>query len=171
LSRLDPDAFGNAFIAWIQAVQQTAPKGRGPKTISVDGKTLRHSFDTAAEKSAIHMVSAWASGLRLVLGQVKVDDKSNEITAVPALLALLDLGGCIVTADAMSCQKAIAAQIVGQGGDYMLALKDNQPHLLEDATLLFEHTLEHRHEEDACLLYRECREGTRTYRNPTPLAN
>jgi predicted transposase YbfD/YdcC len=146
LSRLDPDAFRDAFIAWIQAVQQTVHEGRGPKTISVDGKTLRHSFDTAAEKSAIHMVSAWASGIRLVLGAVKVDDKSNEITAVPALLALLDLRACIVTADAMSCQKAIVRQIVEQEGDYLLSLKDNQPHLFEDAKLLFAHALQHRFE-------------------------
>lgn len=144
LARLDPDAFGDAFVTWIQAVQQTVRQKRGPKTIAVDGKTLRHSFDTASQQSPIHMVSAWASGLRLVVGQVKVDDKSNEITAVPALLRLLDLKGCIVTADAMSCQKAIAAQIIGQEGDYILALKDNQPHLLEDAKLLFAHALQAR---------------------------
>lgn len=146
LGRLDPNAFRDAFVTWIQAVQQTLRPKRGSKTIAVDGKTLRHSFDTAAEQSPIHMVSAWASGLRLVLGQVKVEDKSNEITAVPALLALLDLNGCIVTADAMSCQKAITAQIREQGGDYILTLKDNQPTLAEDARLLFAHALEHRFE-------------------------
>jgi predicted transposase YbfD/YdcC len=144
LARLDPDAFAEAFVAWIQAVQQTVQKKRGPNTIAVDGKTLRHSFDTAAAQSPIHMVSAWASGLRLVLGQVKVDDKSNEITAVPALLGLLDSKGCIVTTDAMSCQKAIAAQIIRQEGDYILAVKDNQPHLLEDTKLLLAHALQAR---------------------------
>jgi predicted transposase YbfD/YdcC len=144
LARLDPDAFGQAFVLWIQAVQQSVRHKRGSKTIAVDGKTLRHSFDTAAAQSPIDMVSAWASGLRLVLGQVKVDDKSNEITAVPALLRLLDIKGCIVTADALSCQKSIAAQIIGQEGDYILALKDNQPPLLEDTALLFAHALQTR---------------------------
>jgi hypothetical protein len=96
---------------------RTLPKRGGKKAnkvIAVDGKTLGHSFDTASEQSAIHMVSAWASQSRLALGQVKVEDKCNEIVAVPQLLALLDLAGCIVTADAMSCQKAIALRSCGR---------------------------------------------------------
>ena len=90
------------------------------------------------------MVSAFAAEARLVLAQVKTHDKSNEITAVPQLLKMLDLAGCVVTADAMSCQKDIARQIVEQGGDYVLALKQNQPTLHDDARRLFEHALEHR---------------------------
>lgn len=136
-ARLDPDAFGARFLDWVRALPKRVGK-KGAKVIAVDGKTLRHSFDTASEQSPIHMVSAWAAQTRLVLGQVKVEDKSNEITAIPQLLALLDLCGCIVTADAMSCQKAIAAQIVAQRGDYILTLKDNQPHLHEDVALLFQ---------------------------------
>jgi predicted transposase YbfD/YdcC len=135
-ARLDPDAFGARFLSWVRALPKKVGKKSG-KVIAVDGKTLRHSFDTASQQAAIHMVSAWASQARLVLGQVKVEDKSNEITAVPQLLALLDLAGCIVTADALSCQKAIAAQIVAQQGEYVLTLKDNQPHLHEDVALLF----------------------------------
>lgn len=100
--------------------------------IALDGKTLRHSFDTASGKGAIHMVSAWAGSNGLVLGQVKVEAKSNEITALPLLLELLllellDLSGSVVTADAMGCQKTIAKQITEQGGNYVLALKDNHP--------------------------------------------
>lgn len=130
-SRLDPQAFGDCFRAWTQTLRGAAKKG----VLALDGKALRHSFDTAAGQSPLHLVSAWAAASRLVLGQVAVADKSNEITAVPALLALLDLEGCLVTADAMSCQKTIAAQIIAQGGDYVLALKGNHPHLAEDVAL------------------------------------
>lgn len=133
-ARLDPEAFARCFLAWVEAVRE-ATNG---EVIAIDGKTLRHSFDRAIEKAAIHMVSAWATANHLVLGQVKVDDKSNEITAIPRLLQLLDLNGCIVTIDAMGCQKEIARQIVEQGGDYVLALKENQPALYEDVKLFFE---------------------------------
>jgi predicted transposase YbfD/YdcC len=139
-ARLDPEAFCACFLSWVRCLPKKVGK-KGTKVIAVDGKSVRHSFDTASEHSAIHMVSAWAAQSRLVLGQVKVDDKSNEITAVPQLLALLDLAGCIVTADAMSCQKAIARQIVAQQGDYVLTLKDNQAHLHEDVALLFAQVL------------------------------
>lgn len=100
--------------------------------IAVDGKTLRRSFDRAAAGSPLHMVSAWGSEQRLVLGQIAVDAKSNEITAVPKLLAMLSLDGCIVTADALNCQRHIAEQIIDQGGDYVLALKGNQATLFDD---------------------------------------
>jgi len=103
--------------------------------VSLDGKTLRHSFDQATATAAIHMVSAWASANRLVLGQLKVDEKSNEITAIPKLLQLLDLKGAVVTIDAMGCQKEIARTITEQGADYVLALKDNHPTLSEAVTL------------------------------------
>ena len=106
--------------------------------IAIDGKTVRRSYDEGKNKGAIHMVSAWASQNRLVLGQRKVDDKSNEITAIPELLKILDLNGCIVTIDAMGTQKAIAKQIVAQGGDYVLALKGNQGNLFDDVKQIFE---------------------------------
>jgi len=131
--RLDPEAFARCFVAWVEAVRE-ATDG---EVVAVDGKTLRHSFDRASGQAAIHMVSAWATQNRLVLGQRKVAAKSNEITAIPALLALLDLHGCIVTTDAMGCQKEIARQIVAQGGDYVLALKENQPALYADVVEFF----------------------------------
>ena len=133
-SLLDPEAFGNCFLAWTQALHvQTQGE-----VIALDGKTLRHSFDTATGQAAIHLVSAWATKQGLSLGQVKVSDKSNEITALPALLKLLDIQGCLVTIDAMGCQKAIAAQIIAQGGDYLLSLKGNQTSLPADVRLFFE---------------------------------
>jgi predicted transposase YbfD/YdcC len=130
---LDPVAFGAAFIAWVGAV---APQTVG-QVVAIDGKTLRRSHDRANGKAALHLVSAWADASGLVLGQVAVDDKSNEITAIPALLHLLDVRGCTVTIDAMGCQTAIAQQIVAQGGDYVLALKGNQPTLYDDVQAIF----------------------------------
>ena len=108
------------------------------EVIALDGKKLRRSYDKENDKAAIHMVSAWASANRLVLGQRKVDEKSNEITAIPELLRVLDIEGCIVTIDAMGCQTAIADLIVEGGGDYLLALKGNQGNLYEDVKLLFD---------------------------------
>jgi predicted transposase YbfD/YdcC len=122
LARLDPAALQTCFVQVVQVLSQQAAQ-----VIAIDGKCLRRSFDPAVDQEAIYMVSAWATQQRLVFGQVKVDAKSNEITAVPGLLALLELAGCIVTLDAMGCQKAIAQQIRDQGGDYVLALKDNHP--------------------------------------------
>jgi predicted transposase YbfD/YdcC len=133
-ARLDPEAFQNCFLKWVQATAEVT----GGQVIAIDGKCLRQSYDTWRSKAAIHMVSAWASENHLVLGQRKVDDKSNEITAIPALLELLELEGCIVTIDAMGCQKAIAQQIVDQHAYYVLALKDNQRHLHDDVQRLFE---------------------------------
>lgn len=126
-ARLDGDAFVECFMTWTRALQDVT----GGQIIAVDGKTLRRSYDRAAGTSAIHVVSAWGAVNGLVLGQVKTDDKSNEITAIPALLKLLDLKDCTVTIDAMGCQTKIAQQIVDQGGDYVLAVKDNQPKLHE----------------------------------------
>ncbi len=133
LSRLDPDELTQCFIAWTNALSDLS----GGDIVSLDGKTLRHSFDRAASQAAIHIVSAWASANRLVLGQVKVEDKSNEITAMPTLIKLLDLTGATVTIDAMGCQKAIAQAITEQQADYVLALKDNHPTLYADVTLFF----------------------------------
>jgi predicted transposase YbfD/YdcC len=125
---LDPAAFQRCFLGWMHAVVG-ASRGR---LVAIDGKALRHSFDTAKGKSAIHLVSAWASANHLLLGQQAVADKSNEITAIPELLQLLDLHGALVTIDAMGCQKHIAADIVAGGGDYVLAVKENQPTLYAD---------------------------------------
>jgi predicted transposase YbfD/YdcC len=132
--RLDPAAFTHGFTTWVA----TLCRQTHGEVVSIDGKTLRHSFDTAAGQAPIHVISAWASQNRLVLGQLKVDDKSNEIPAIPALLALLDLRGCTVTMDAMGCQKEIARQIIAQGGDYVLALKGNQGTLHTDVAEFFE---------------------------------
>jgi predicted transposase YbfD/YdcC len=133
-ARLDPQQFEQGFLIWVQAIAQLTQG----EIIALDGKCLRRSHDRTLGKAAIHMVSAWASTNRLVLGQVKVDDKSNEITAIPELLRLLVLGGCIVTIDAMGCQTAIAQTILDQGADYMLALKGNHGQLLDDVTDIFQ---------------------------------
>ena len=130
---LDPQQWQTCFLSWIQAVNQVT----GGQIIPIDGKTLRRSQDKTLGKKAIHMVSAWASENRLVLGQVKVDEKSNEITAIPALLEMLTLAGCIVTIDAMGCQKDIAAKVIDKQAHYLLALKDNQPKLYEAVQALF----------------------------------
>ena len=132
-SRIDPEAFAERFLAWVRAACGTVGKG----LVAIDGKTLRRSCDAADDKAAIHMVSAWAAENRLVLAQVKTDEKSNEITAIPELLKLLDLGGCIVTIDAMGCQKKIARQITKAGGDYVLGLKGNQTKLKDDVERFF----------------------------------
>jgi predicted transposase YbfD/YdcC len=131
---LDPEQFQRCFMSWMASVQTLT----GGEVIAIDGKQLRRSHDAAAGKAAIHMVSAWATTNRLVLGQRKVDDKSNEITAIPELLDALDLRGCIVTIDAMGCQTKIAATIVDKEADYLLALKENHGQLYEDVTLLFD---------------------------------
>lgn len=131
LSRLDPDELTQCFVSWTQALSDLS----GGEIVAIDGKTLRHSFDRATSTKAIHMVSAWASANRLVLGQVKVDEKSNEITAIPKLLEMLDLTGATVTIDAMGCQKDIAKAIIDKGADYVLALKKNHSNLYEDVTL------------------------------------
>lgn len=133
-ARLKADQLQKCFLSWIGSVMQVS-KG---EIIAIDGKTLRGSYQKGGERQgAIHMVSAWASHSRLVLGQRKVDDKSNEITAIPELLKVLDIQGCTVTIDAMGCQQQIAAQIREQGGDYMLAVKENQGKLHAKLVHLF----------------------------------
>ena len=131
LSQLDPDELTRCFIAWTQALCDASDGA----VVAIDGKTLRHSFDRATSTAAIHMVSAWASANRLVLGKLKVEDKSNEFTAIPALLRLLDVTGAVVTIDAMGYQEEIAQTITERGADYVLALKENHPTLYEDVTL------------------------------------
>ena len=127
LARLDPGAFERCLLSWIRAVQEVTDH----RLIAIDGKTLRGSYDRRDGKAAIHMVSAWASENKLSLGQVVVDEKSNEITAIPELLRLLDVSGALVTIDAMGCQKEIADLIREGKGDYVLAVKQNQPTLYE----------------------------------------
>jgi predicted transposase YbfD/YdcC len=131
---LDATEFQRCFLEWVQTVSRLT----AGQVVAIDGKTLRRSHDRRRDKAALHLVSAWATANRLVLGQVAVDAKSNEITAIPELLRLLDLKGCIVTIDAAGTQTAIAEQIVASGADYVLALKGNQKGLAEDVVRLFE---------------------------------
>jgi len=130
LSSLDPAQFKQCFITWMESFQRTIKE-----LIAIDGKTLRKSFDKASEQSAIHMVSAFASAAKLVLGQQKTEDKSNEITAIPKLLDLLSLENTIVSIDAMGTQKKIAQKIRQKGADYILALKGNHSTLHDDIRL------------------------------------
>lgn len=132
--RIDPQAFEQCFQRWVRALVNTL----GVQVIPIDGKTVKGSYDREQQKTALHVVSAWASAHRLVLGQVKVADKSNEITAIPALLELLDLAGCIITIDAMGTQTAIATQIYQAKADYVLALKANHPTLYRQVKAWFE---------------------------------
>jgi len=132
-ARLDAEQFEHCFHAWMNAA---AHLFRG-QVIAIDGKTARRSQERMLGKRALHMVSAWATANHVVLGQVKTEDHSNEIVAIPALLNLLDLKDCLVTIDAMGCQRKIAEQILEQGGDYLLALKENQPELYQNARTLF----------------------------------
>ena len=130
---LDPTEFEQAFLHWGQTLAHLAEL----EVVAIDGKTLRRSPDGLLGKNAVHMVSAWASANRLVLGQLKVNDKSNEITAIPELLKRLELHGCIVTIDALGCQTEIAESIVARGGDYVLAVKGNQDGLFREVPELF----------------------------------
>jgi predicted transposase YbfD/YdcC len=130
---LDPEQMQTCFLAWVKTIAQLS----SGEIVAIDGKTLRNSYDKGGSKKAIHMVSAWANQNRLVLGQVKVDEKSNEITAIPELLRVLDLHGCIVTIDAMGTQTNIAEQIIAGGGEYVLSLKGNQGNIHADVEQLF----------------------------------
>ena len=127
ISGIKPEPFQAAFIRWTQAIN----KHTDGTLVAIDGKTLRSSYNREDRASTIHMVSAYAAANKLVLGQIKTDAKSNEITAIPDLLALLDIKGCLVSIDAMGCQTDIAETILQQGGDYLLAVKGNQPKLYE----------------------------------------
>jgi predicted transposase YbfD/YdcC len=132
--RISPKEFEHSFNSWLNSLVIDL----GAQVIPIDGKTLKGSYDRNQEQSALHMVSAWASKHRLFLGQVKVDDKSNEITAIPALLSLLDISGCIITIDAMGTQYEIARRIHEKGADYILALKANHPTLFQDVKQWFD---------------------------------
>jgi predicted transposase YbfD/YdcC len=144
---LDHEAFSRVFRSWAELL--TLRLEAQGKHIAVDGKTSRRSFDKGNEQPATHTVSAWMSEAGLVLGQRKTETKSNEITAIPELLRVLDLRGATITIDAMGCQTKIATTIIEGGGDYLLAVKDNQPTLLDDiATLLTEAADERRRSVD-----------------------
>jgi predicted transposase YbfD/YdcC len=128
LARVEPGAFEKCLLSWVQAVQEVTAH----RLVSIDGKTLRGSADIERGRAAIHMVSAWATENKLSLGQVVVGEKTNEITAIPELLQLLEISGALVTIDAMGCQKAIADQVRQREADYVLAVKENQPTLYEE---------------------------------------
>lgn len=136
---LDPNAFAEFFAGWVRDVAELTDG----EVVAIDGKTVRRSFDRANSRSAIHMVNAWATQSGLSLGQVAADEKSNEITAVPKLLDMLQLKGCIVTLDAMGCQKEIAGRIVAKGADYVLQVKGNQPQLHMELEAYFAEALKH----------------------------
>jgi predicted transposase YbfD/YdcC len=133
-ARLDPEKFFHCFLSWINSIAEFTEN----RIVAIDGKTLRRSFDKASKKAAIHMVSAWSTVNNLILGQIKTEEKSNEITAIPKLLELLDISGCIVTIDAMGCQTTIASKIIENNGDYVLALKGNQGTLHKEVKDFFD---------------------------------
>jgi predicted transposase YbfD/YdcC len=141
-ANLDPEELQQCFLKWIQSINKIT----FGEIVAIDGKTLRRSYDKSSEKAAIHMVSAWATTNQLVLGQVKVDEKSNEITAIPKLIKVLELSGCIVTIDAMGCQKEIVKQIVAKDADYVITLKKNQGYLYERGENLFNYCSKDRFE-------------------------
>ena len=137
-ARLNPEAFERCFLAWMSALLEVT----GGRLVAIDGKSIRRSFEHAWDKSGMaHLVSAFVSANRLVLGQVATVDKENEITAIPKLLELLDLREAVVTIDALGCQKGIAGKIVEAGGDYVLAVKENQPTLHRTVKALMEEAL------------------------------
>ena len=132
-ARLDAEKFEACFVKWVQHLHELTQG----QLLAIDGKTVRRSHDRRQKKEPLHLVSAWAAQSRLVLGQTKVAADANEITAIPELLDMLELSGCIVSIDAIGCQKAIAHQITERGADYVLALKQNQPQLHEAVETMF----------------------------------
>jgi predicted transposase YbfD/YdcC len=133
LGAIKPAEFEKCLLSWITSV----PEVTAGQVVAIDGKTLRGSYDNGSSKAAIHMVSAWATANQITLGQVVVDAKSNEITAIPKLLELLEISGCLVTIDAMGCQVAIAQSILDQDADYVLAVKGNQRTLFDGLRAFF----------------------------------
>ena len=133
-ARIDPKEFEQCFRDWVKSISELIPG----EVISIDGKTAKHSGSKSKGKKAIHLVNAWATEQKLVLGQVKVKNKSNEITAIPELIKVLELSGCLVTIDAIGTQTKIAQLIQDNGADYCLALKENQPNLFQEVVKLFD---------------------------------
>ncbi|AFW92861.1 ISAs1-like element ISAsp2 family transposase [Dolichospermum sp. UHCC 0352] len=136
-ARIDPQQFQNCFLSWIKSINKITEG----EVIAIDGKTLRHSYDKGKDKGAIQMVSAWATSNKLVLGQCKVEEKSNEITAIPELIKVLDIAGCLVTIDAMGCQKEIVKSIAEKSGEYIIALKKNQGNLYKNVEEIFKEAI------------------------------
>lgn len=133
-AKIDPEQFEKCFIDWVGSIADFIPN----EVIAIDGKTVRHSYKNKGLGNPIHIVSAYAADCNLVIGQVKTEEKSNEITAIPALLSILDLNGCIVTIDAMGCQTQITKAIVDQNADFLIAVKNNQPTLHKNIMDQFE---------------------------------
>lgn len=150
-SSLNPALLARCFLNWINDVFEVTDA----QIIPIDGKTLRHSYDKKSNKAAIHMVSAWAAANSLILGQVKANEKSNEITAIPELLELLDINGCIITIDAMGCQKDITQKIVDGGGDYVIAVKENQPTLYKEVIACIDDAIEESQAKKGLIDYHE----------------
>jgi predicted transposase YbfD/YdcC len=144
LSTLKPEAFQECFQRWIAECLTDSCEGPH-RTIAIDGKTMRRSHDRASGLGPLHLVSAWASEQGIALGQIATEEKSNEITAIPELLDQIDVQGAVVTIDAMGCQKEIAKKIKGGGGDYVLAVKDNQPKLHQAIQEYFAEAIEDKH--------------------------
>ena len=155
---LKPQAFQHCFQAWI-AADIPADDSKPKRLVAIDGKTCRGSHDAGKDLGPLHIVSAWASEQGIALGQVATDAKSNEITAIPLLLEQIDLANAIITIDAMGCQKDIAAQIVAGGGDFVIAVKDNQPKLLDAIEALFVEHLERDREDLQYRAHETCEEG------------
>ena len=139
-AKLDPQQFQESFLSWVQSINKITEG----EIVAIDGKTLRSSYNKKKKKRAIHMISAWADRARLVLGQRKVDEGSNEITAIPELIKVLELSGCIVTIDAIGCQKEIVKQIVNKEADYVIAVKSNQKKLAKNIERVFEEAIKNR---------------------------
>jgi predicted transposase YbfD/YdcC len=137
VNALDGDLFSGCFIQWVESLRRHDPEVPGPEVVAIDGKTSRRTHDRARDRGPLHLVSAWASAQRLVLGQQACAAKSNEITAIPQLLDRLALTGALVTIDAIGCQTKIAQKILDRGGDYLLAVKDNQPSLHDEVARYF----------------------------------
>jgi len=144
-ARLNPTEFQQCFLDWVRSAYEITQG----QVVAIDGKQNRRSSERQAGKSAINMVSAWASESRLVLGQVKVNEKSNEITAIPQLLDMLEIAGCIITIDAMGCQTGIAAKIIEKKADYVFSVKGNQGNLYEDLVGYFDWALKDKFKQSA----------------------
>ena len=168
-SLIDPQNFQECFVSWMKSV---AHKTDG-EVIAIDGKSLKNSYDKKFGNRAINMVSAWSASNKLVLGQIKVDKKSNEITAIPELIKVLDIAGCIVTIDAIGCQKEIVNLISQKDGDYIIALKKNQKNLYESVELLFKEAISKRNKGENASDYstRELGHGREEIRNYLMLAD
>jgi predicted transposase YbfD/YdcC len=152
---LKPEQFERCLLSWIMSLVEVTEG----QILAIDGKTLRGSYNTGDSRAAIHMVSVWATVNHVSLGSLVVDEKSNEITAIPRLLELIDISGALVTIDAMGCQKEIARKIVQEGGDYVLAVKDNQPKLHEAIGQFFDEQLEEDFAHTPCRKYEAQEEG------------